>query len=140
MCVCTLHQNVKLMMVGAKLHHLTDDEDVPLQHYRHCLAKLQCNPPSLDCLIQKCNQCPFVEIFQELLLIAFTNGFVDKIEYRKWSTTDRSTLETIHQSVDELIQSITEHLQHLILHDFIAKVHTIKTCVMICWVKRRHLL
>ena len=47
----------------------------------------------------------------------------DKIEYRKWTTTDRSTLETIHQSVDEFIQSFTEHLQH-ILPDFIAKVQT----------------
>ena len=47
-----------------------------------------------------------------------------KLKNRKWTTTDRSTLETIHQSVDEFIQSFTEHLQHIILHDFIEKVQT----------------
>ena len=47
-----------------------------------------------------------------------------KFKNRKWTTTDRSRLETIHQSVDEFIQSFTEHLQHIILHDFIEKVQT----------------
>ena len=34
-------------------------------------------------------------------------------------------LQTIHQTVDEFLQSFTEHLQHIILHDFIAKVQTL---------------
>ena len=29
-CVCTIHQNVKLMMVGGKIAELTADEDIPL--------------------------------------------------------------------------------------------------------------
>ena len=45
-----------------------------------------------------------------------------KLKNRKWTTTDRSMLETIHQSVDEFIQSVTEHLQYIILRDFIEKV------------------
>ena len=47
-----------------------------------------------------------------------------KLKNRKWTTTDRSTLETILQSVDEFIQGFTEHLQYIILHDFIEKVQT----------------
>ena len=70
----------------------------------------------MECVLQKCNQCPCVE--------TFANGFVAEIEYEKWAAADISMLETIHQSVDEFTQSFTEHLQHLILHDFIVKVQT----------------
>ena len=51
------------------------------------------------------------------------NAF-DEIEHRKWTTTDRSTLETIHQSVDEFIKNFTEHLHHIILHDVNERVQT----------------
>ena len=39
-CVCTIHQNVKLMMIGAKLGKLTENDNIPLVHYNHCLATL----------------------------------------------------------------------------------------------------
>ena len=39
-CVCTIHQNLKLMMVGGKIAELTADENIPLRSYDHCLAKL----------------------------------------------------------------------------------------------------
>lgn len=45
-CVCVLHQNVKLMMLGAKLESLTDGQ---LKHYRDCIAAMMCNPPNIEC-------------------------------------------------------------------------------------------
>ena len=36
-CVCTIHQNVKLMMLSMQI------PDLPTYH--HCLAKSICNPP-----------------------------------------------------------------------------------------------
>ena len=43
--VCTVHQNVKLMMAGGHIGELPADEDnAPLTHYRHCLSGVQCNP------------------------------------------------------------------------------------------------
>ncbi len=44
-CVCIIHQNVKLMMLGAKLPNLTAHSELPLSSYRHCLAQMICNPP-----------------------------------------------------------------------------------------------
>ena len=44
-CVCTIHQ--KLMLLGANIHHLTIQDDVPLKKYNHCLATIICNPPLL---------------------------------------------------------------------------------------------
>ena len=45
-CVCTLHQNVKLMIAGGKRESLIDDG---LKHYRHCFSAIQCNPPNIEC-------------------------------------------------------------------------------------------
>ena len=57
--VCKIHQNVKLMMIGSRLEHLIGGE---IKHYRHCLAKMQCFPPTLECFLRKCTECPGVEI------------------------------------------------------------------------------
>ena len=35
-CVCTIHQNAKLMMLELQLSHIPT--------YHHCLAKIMCNP------------------------------------------------------------------------------------------------
>ena len=54
-CVCTIHQNVKLMIVSGKLECMTDGQ---LKHYRHCFATMQCNPPNIECYFSTCDQCP----------------------------------------------------------------------------------
>ena len=47
-CVCTIHQNVKLMMAGSRLESLTQGE---IKHYWHSLAAMQCNPPNVECFL-----------------------------------------------------------------------------------------
>ena len=121
-CVCTLHNIVRLVMVGAKLSHLTECDEVPRQHYRHCLSKRQCNPPSLDYLLHKCKLCQFGEIFQEVLLNEFHRGLLMKLN-AKCGPQLWSTLQIIHPLVDEFIQRSTN--QQVILHDFIAKEQTL---------------
>ena len=44
-CVCTFHQNVKLMMIGGKLSDLTASDGTSLKTYQHCIAQAICNPP-----------------------------------------------------------------------------------------------
>jgi len=48
-CLCTIHQNVKLMMIGGKIAELSPYDDIKLKEYNHCLAKIICNPPQTDC-------------------------------------------------------------------------------------------
>ena len=67
-CVCTLHQNVKLMMAGGKLESLTDDE---LKHYRHCFSAIQCDPPNIEWYSGNWGQCPGTELLCASLQAAF---------------------------------------------------------------------
>ena len=48
-CVCTIHQNVKLMS-------LVQEMQIPeLPMYHHCLAKIMCNPPHPRCYLSQCD-------------------------------------------------------------------------------------
>ena len=46
-CVCTVHQNVKLMLNGSGINKFVlEGDETALKDYRVCLAKIICNPPS----------------------------------------------------------------------------------------------
>ena len=118
-CVCTLHQNTKLMFIGSKLATLSDGAFL---HYRHCLTAIQCNPPSIKCYLSKCKQYPGIAILNQKLLDIMEEKMVDNIEYKQWTSTDRSTMETITQPVEEFIETFVKALKKLQYHDFIAKM------------------
>ena len=44
-CVCTIHQIVKLMMMGGHIPDITAHDEVPVKTYHHCLAHIICNSP-----------------------------------------------------------------------------------------------
>ena len=58
-CVCTIHQNVKLMLLATKV------PQVPTYH--DCLSKMLCDSPLPACYIGKCAKCPGIEDFKEYL-------------------------------------------------------------------------
>ena len=119
-CVCTIHQNVKLMLLGAKLHELTANDDTPLENYHHCLAKLICNPPLPKCYLGACSVCPGIEELKDHLIKVLDENMVDIITYKQWTAVDRSTLETVSEPSDEFVESFGEKLGILLSHSFIA--------------------
>ena len=118
-CVCTIHQNVKLMMMGSKLSSLSGGK---LGHYSDCLSRLQCNPPSLRCIYGDCKKCPGVEPFCEELQAILDGNAVESVEVRQWTHTDRATLETKVMSTDEFVDAFIPLLLKLSIHDFTAKM------------------
>ena len=120
-CVCTIHQNVKLMIIGGKVTQLSAYDDIPLKEYSHCLAKIICNPPQPDCYFQTCNSCPGILVLKEHLYRLMDDSMIDTVQYKQWVSTDRSTLETITKPADEFVESFCEQLTTLLTHSFIVK-------------------
>jgi len=112
-CVCTIHQNVKLMMMEMQLPELPT--------YHHCLAKIICNPPHPTCYLGECDACPGIEKLKEELLTQLDENDVDQIIYKQWVSTDRSTLETYLSQAEEFADSFCDKLELLRPHSFIAK-------------------
>jgi len=113
-CVCTIHQNVKLMS-------LVQEMQIPeLPTYHHCLAKTMCNPPHPRCYLGECDACPEIEVLKEELLTYFDENYVEQIVYKQWVSTDRSTLETFCSPVEEFAETFCKKIELLRPHSFIA--------------------
>ena len=117
-CVCVSHQNVKLMIAGARLEALTKGE---FRHYSDCLAYIQCDPPTADCANGICEECRGTQPLKvELEAIMEENG-VESVQYSQWVNTDRANLETHVVPVADFLDLFMEYLLKLRLHDFIAR-------------------
>ena len=116
-CVCTIHQNVKLMLKGIKIHEATSRG---LTSYHTCLAVMMCNPPLPKCYFGECDYCPGIEKLSESLLILLEENLIDNITYKQWTAVDRSTLETMTKPSDEFVETLCEKLEALQSHSFIA--------------------
>ena len=88
LCIFTIHQNVKLMMIGAKLGKLTENDSTPppLVHNNHCLAHLQCNPPGpprCEFFLEQCVESGDTSHLSERLQITFDNQVIEQIALKK---------------------------------------------------------
>lgn len=81
-CVCCIHENVKLMIDGAGLARLTRDT-LRITSYKDCLSSLICNPPATNCYYLKCDTCPGSEFLADQLKDVFDNHLVDTISYKQ---------------------------------------------------------
>lgn len=112
-CVCKSHQNVKLMIEGAKL----------TTSYRDLLDFLVCDVDSQNCMFSKCSECPGPEALLEILM-AETDNIPDQISFKQWVSTDRAELITQLQQSVEFLQSLVEKLMSLKTHHFISKIQS----------------
>ena len=78
-CVCTIHQNIKLMLLGANIHHLTIQDDVPLKTYNH--QELQ------EFYFGKCVFCPGTTVMKDRLTEVLDDNLIDHITYKQWIAT-----------------------------------------------------
>ena len=71
-CICTHHQNVKLMMHAV---------DIPRFHgsYKHLLAEITCNPGTMDCFLGNCSDCPPVAELRQHILDGIEDEGIDEI-------------------------------------------------------------
>ena len=81
-CVCTIHQNVKLMMLGVKLSDLTAHSDTPLSTYHSCLAQMICNPPQPGCYLGTCDFCPGITRLRDDLLTIMEDNMIDSVVFK----------------------------------------------------------
>lgn len=121
-CVCTIHQNTKLMIAGAGLNKITlSNTNHPLQTYNDCISKIMCNPPTKLCFMNECDCCPNINDFKDSLLTALEEEMVEHITYKQWITVDRCSFETMIKPIEDFVEDFCKQLVQLKRHDFVAK-------------------
>ena len=112
-CVCTQHQNVKLM--SACLGHKVT--------YHTLIQKLVCEETNKTCMLHRCNNCP-----GEAGLLAFLETLMapeleaeESIPFKQWVHTDRTSLITQEETCSNFIDSLIAKTEQLSKHHFIAQ-------------------
>lgn len=120
-CVCPIHENVKLLIDGANLKSITADSPRPIVNYHDCLDHMTCNEKSTSCFLGLCNKCPGVANIIDQLEQNFEEKFTENVKYKQWVKTEekRTTLQTLISAVDKFLQSLSDGLTNLLLHSFL---------------------
>ena len=109
-CVCTHHQNPKL-----KLESLKDKHDLTCSIL---MAEAVCSMDSKTCMMHQCAVCPGKEYIKNKLKEFITS---DEVEFTQWVSTDRCSLITIKENINEFIEKLSQDVYQLTLHHFISK-------------------
>ena len=111
-CVCTIHQNVILLIHAAELE----------EGYKELINLLLCENPNRECMLRHCGNCPSKDNLTGFLQTKFCDcDEEDRIEYKQWISTDRTQMITCTANVDEFIDELTTKLEKLVPHSYIAK-------------------
>ena len=124
-CVCTYHQNPKLMMSNSLMTStlefrrvLGNGVDVILIN-QHVLSLMMCNPPQQECWLNNYWECQDVSSLFENISGIFSDLDIDEVTYKQWQSTDRTELATIIESRTDFVQSLCSKLTLLKTHQFI---------------------
>lgn len=109
-CVCTIHQNVKLMLAGANYPASCDD----------LIKKIVCDVNNQRCMFGECSNCPGTADLSEEILAFFTMQYCDEVRFSQWTTTDRATLQCHVENVTDFVDLLVNQLLALKKHQFIA--------------------
>lgn len=111
-CVCTIHENVKLIINSVKF-----------DSYKEIADKILCSSPirTIDCFYRTCEECISTDSIVRELTSVLEADDMEEVLFQQWLTTDRCNLETIIKPADEFVQYLTEKVEKLITHDFIHK-------------------
>ena len=111
-CVCVIHQNVKLQIAGLGVKGL---------EYKMFLEKTFCDTENEKCMTYKCQNCPKkTDLLNYIEQVDVLNSF-DEIRYKQWTTQDRCTLIEISESVEDFISSLQTNIIGMAEHHYVAK-------------------
>ena len=97
-CVCTHHQNMKLILVPLGVSH------TELYEF------LVCDINSKECMIHKCPNCPANTEMLESKLYELIDDYDDEtvIEFNQWTSTYRANLTSCRENVPQFINLVIQ--------------------------------
>lgn len=120
-CVCTIHQNSKLMLDAIDIQQLTASSNRPISNYKDCLQQITCENATESCFLSKCEICSNVTDFSKYLQGLLEEKNMFHIQFSTWTGTDRSTLQIQILPSAYFVEELCDKLIILKPHSFIAK-------------------
>lgn len=119
-CVCTIHQNAKLMMAQCKIPELTNGE-LPIKTYKDVTSNIICKTPTCKCYFANCVNCPGSDDLKARFEEAFELNSIENVSFKQWMQIDnKCVLETVTKPTEEFVDYLFQSLPKLLRHSFIA--------------------
>lgn len=123
-CVCTVHQNAKLMIAQCNIPELTNAE-FPIKTYKDITSRIICKVPTYKCYFSNCINCPGSDNLKAQFEDAFHLNSIENVSFKQWMQIEnKCVLETITKSTEEFLDYIFQSLPKLLRHSFIASQDT----------------
>lgn len=126
-CVCTIHENCKLMLEFVNIENVTRNWDTLVKNYKDCLSVMICKNPTPQCHLDECDNCPGIDEFCTKLLNSLDEVCISHVQCISWTGTDRSTLQTVNLKNVDFIDELRTKFQKLKPHSFFAKQQSMFT-------------
>ena len=143
-CVCSIHQNVKLLLKAVDLE----------QSYHELIEMIVCNRNNRECMIHRCVNCPGTRCLKDYLIRTLKGEFEEdsynsdtmmceaetdkdseqvaglqrddfseeeQLIFNQWCSTDTTEMIKQTATVDDFIDLLVEKLDNITKHSFIAK-------------------
>ena len=121
MCICTIHQNLKLMLSAIGLEN----------SYHSLIDMIVCNRVSKICMIHRCTHCPGTYnvrkfLYDHLVCDKACNEADEEMEidFMQWTKVDRADLVSMKLPVYESIELLVEKLSNITVHLCIARAQS----------------
>lgn len=119
-CVCTIHQNAKLIIAQCNIPELTNGE-FPIKTYKDVLSNIICKEPTSKCYFSNCVNCPGSDNLKTRFEEAFQLNSIENVSFKQWMQIDnKCILETITKPTEEFLDYLFQSLPKLLRHSFIA--------------------
>lgn len=116
-CVCVIHQNIKLMLEGA----FKNSNYINFKDYHTWINLVVCSEPGYNCYYGNCTSCPGFEKLRSIFHEYFENSKIKAINFNMWTTTDRSDLISKTENSEQFIEHFISRLPKLFQHTFVTK-------------------
>ena len=146
-CVCTVHQNTKLIVVafcstinrvreenrkkklerqeeGTGATVVQSNVEKFVTDYKILMKMVVGNVKNMECMLHRCENCPGFQKLQSYVEQELERYDIDDVTYSQWDRPDRTSLCSISAPVDEFIELLMYQVDNLTAHSFTAKSQT----------------
>ena len=105
-CVCSYHENVRLLLVALKQHTTLSTD------FRSFVSQVTCDPSSKDCMSSKCSKC------KDLIDTFTLSNPDDTVKYQQWQTDEKMEKVDIIASVSDAFAELKTQLRFFLIHTY----------------------
>lgn len=108
-CVCSYHENIRLLLVALKNHTMLSDE------FHHFIGQVTCDPSSKECMTRTCEDCA------NLLDTFAPSEEETPIKYQQWLSGEKVEKANLIASVQDVFSELKKQLKDFLLHTFVKR-------------------